>query len=83
MARAQELDKHLRVTGEPVGPLHGLPISVKEHIAMSGTRATSGLVSMADYTDDKDAHTIDILRKAGAVFHVKTTNPLALLVSDH
>lgn len=82
LARAQELDEHLRVTGEPVGPLHGLPISVKDHIAMAGTRATSGLVSMADYTDNKDAHIIEILRKAGAVFHVKTTNPLALLATE-
>ena len=83
LAQAQELDKHLLVTGKTAGPLHGLPISVKDHISIAGTRATSGLVSMADNTDDKDAYIIEILRKAGAVFHVKTTNPLALLVSDH
>jgi len=83
LAQAQALDKHLLATGEPVGPLHGLPISVKDHIFIKGARATGGFVSMADYTSDRDAHTVEILRKAGAVFHVKTANPLGLLVSDH
>ncbi|KAF8428989.1 amidase [Tirmania nivea] len=82
LAQAQDLDKHLLATGEPVGPLHGLPISVKDHIPVAGTRATSGFVSMADCISDKDAHIIEILRRAGAVFHVKTTNPLSLLATE-
>lgn len=82
LAQAQELDKHLLVTGEPVGLLHGLPISVKDHISIAGTRATSGLVSMADNISDRDAYIIEILRKAGAVFYVKTTNPLCMLAME-
>ena len=68
-------------TGETVGPLHGLPISVKEHIYIAGTRSTCAFIALADNTSDKDSHIVEIFRKAGAVFHVKTTNPLALLVS--
>jgi amidase len=30
LARAKELDQHLEKTGKPVGPLHGLPISLKD-----------------------------------------------------
>ncbi|KAF8432586.1 amidase signature domain-containing protein [Terfezia claveryi] len=82
LAQAQELDKHLLATGEPVGLLHGLPISVKDQISIAGTRATSGLVSMVDHIDEKDAYIIEILRKAGAVFYVKTTNPLCMLAME-
>lgn len=32
LERAKELDEHLRQTGQPVGPLHGLPISFKARI---------------------------------------------------
>jgi amidase len=35
-ARARELDHHLEVTGTPVGPLHGVPISIKDHIVVRG-----------------------------------------------
>lgn len=34
--RAKELDDHLAATGQVVGPLHGVPISVKEHIPVKG-----------------------------------------------
>ena len=82
LARAQELDDHLDSTGEVVGPLHGLPISVKEHIYVSGSTSTSALIAFADFAPDTDAHIIEIFRKAGAVFHVKTVNPQAVFVSN-
>lgn len=62
-----------------VGPLHGLPISVKEHIYLAGTRSSSGFIAWADHQYDQDALIVEIFRKAGAVFHVKTTNPQSLL----
>lgn len=36
LKRAAELDDYLEVYGKPMGILHGLPISVKEHISMKG-----------------------------------------------
>jgi amidase len=62
-----------------VGPLHGLPISVKEHIHLKGTTATSGLIAWADSESPGDALIVSQLREAGAVFHVKTTNPQTLM----
>jgi Asp-tRNA(Asn)/Glu-tRNA(Gln) amidotransferase A subunit family amidase len=35
--------------------LHGLPISVKEHIKLKGTTATSGLIAWANDISDEDA----------------------------
>lgn len=81
LADATALDEYMNVHGRPKGPLHGLPISVKEHILFTKTPATSGFVAWADDISDSDALIVKVLRDAGAVFHVKTTNPQALMVS--
>lgn len=41
-ARAKELDDHLAETGEVVGPLHGVPISIKDHIKVKGLDTSTG-----------------------------------------
>lgn len=80
LRRAAELDEYLDRTGRTVGRLHGLPISVKEHIELKGTPATAGFIAWADLISEDDSLIVKILREAGAVFHVKTTNPQALMV---
>ncbi|EXJ77213.1 hypothetical protein A1O3_10371 [Capronia epimyces CBS 606.96] len=80
--RAAELDKYMETHGRPKGPLHGLPISVKEHIHMQGTKATCALMAWADHTSSKDALIVRVLREQGAVFHVKTTNPQTLMAIE-
>lgn len=45
LARAAELDKHLKDTGKVVGPLHGLPISLKDQICIKGLETTMGMYS--------------------------------------
>lgn len=42
LQRARELDEHLAKTGGVVGPLHGLPISLKDQICIKGLEATMG-----------------------------------------
>lgn len=42
LSRAKELDEHLRKTGEVVGPLHGIPISVKDRFDVEGLDTTVG-----------------------------------------
>jgi amidase len=89
--RAAELDRHISETGNVVGPLHGLPVSIKDHILVKDHDTASGYVGWAYRTQaTKDAVAVDILRKAGAVLYVKTANPQTLLVrhclsvlSDH
>ncbi len=78
---AAELDAYMQTHHKPKGPLHGLPISVKEHIDFKDTPATSGFIAWADEISNQDALIVKCLRDAGAVFHVKTTNPQSLMVS--
>ncbi|OCH89556.1 amidase [Obba rivulosa] len=80
LKRAAELDTHLEETGEVVGPLHGLPVSVKDHIMVKNYDTATGYIAWAFNTvATKDAVVVDILRKAGAVLYVKTANPQTLL----
>lgn len=50
LARAAELDAHLTQTGKVVGPLHGLPISLKDQLRMKGIETTMGM-SMVNVFD--------------------------------
>ncbi|KAJ3552694.1 hypothetical protein NPX13_g11054 [Xylaria arbuscula] len=79
LKRAAELDDHLAATGKPVGPLHGLPISVKEHIGMKGLDLNAGFVSWVGRVAEEDALILQILWNAGAVFYVRTTQPQTLM----
>ncbi|KAI4729930.1 amidase [Aureobasidium sp. EXF-10728] len=82
LQRAKELDDYMLRHNKPIGPLHGLPISVKEHIYLQDTPATSGLISWANTPSPGDALICKVFREAGAVFHVKTTNPQTLLALE-
>ncbi|KAI5204867.1 amidase [Aureobasidium subglaciale] len=82
LERAKELDAYMAKHNRPIGPLHGLPISVKEHIYLENTPATSGLISWSDAPSPGDALICKVFREAGAVFHVKTTNPQTLMALE-
>ncbi|KAG9314078.1 amidase signature domain-containing protein [Chiua virens] len=78
--RAEELDRHFKETGQVVGPLHGLPVSIKDHIKVKGLDTSTGYIAWAYKTvAENDALVVNILRKAGAIMYVKTQNPQTLL----
>ncbi|KAL6704620.1 hypothetical protein ACN47E_008017 [Coniothyrium glycines] len=77
--RAKELDAYFQIHQRPVGPLHGLPVSVKEHIEFKGLRCTTGYVSHWDTIAKEDAHILQVLHNAGAVFHCRTTIPQTMM----
>lgn len=79
--RAQELDQYQERTGKTVGPLHGLPFSVKEHIQLKGHMATFGLLATLS-TPENDCLIIETIRKLGAVFYVKTRQPQGMLSAE-
>ncbi|KAF2811031.1 amidase [Mytilinidion resinicola] len=79
LTRAKFLDDHYARYKKPIGPLHGLPISVKEHIGMDGLRVHCGYVSWWYKIGKEDAHVLEILWNAGAVFHARTTEPQSMM----
>ena len=54
------------------GPLHGVPIAVKDNIATQNLRTTGGSRVLADFVPDHDAPVVTSLRQAGAVILGKT-----------
>ncbi|KAL8730674.1 MAG: hypothetical protein Q9181_004582 [Wetmoreana brouardii] len=79
LIRARYLDDYYKEHKRPVGPLHGLPISVKEHIGMKGKGLNAGFVSWWDHKGVDDAHVLKILWQAGCVFYGRTTEPQTLM----
>ena len=79
IARAKFLDEYLSKHGKPIGPLHGLPISVKEHLGMKGLGLNAGFVSWWDHKGEDDALVLKILWSAGCVFYARTTQPQTLM----
>jgi len=72
MEAARAADRLLAEGGEP-GPLHGVPISVKDLINVGGVRTTFGSRTMADNVVEDDAPSVDRARAAGACIIGKTT----------
>ncbi|KAI1068702.1 hypothetical protein LB507_006217 [Fusarium sp. FIESC RH6] len=75
---AQRYDDYLEETGRTVGPLHGVPISIKEHMPIKDQWSNVGFLNTRVYDRD-DCQMTDILRKAGAVFYCKTNQPQAIM----
>ena len=61
--------------GEPPGPLHGLPIAVKDLTPTRGIRTTFGSPIYRDFVPDEDALYVERLRAAGAIVIGKTNTP--------
>lgn len=61
--------------GADTGPLHGLPITVKDAIEVAGMRSTGGAKALRDHIPASDAPAVARLRKAGAVVFGKTNVP--------
>jgi aspartyl-tRNA(Asn)/glutamyl-tRNA(Gln) amidotransferase subunit A len=59
--------------GEPLGPLHGVPVSIKDVLFTRGLRTTGGSRLYADHVPEHDAIAVGRLRAAGAVLLGKTT----------
>lgn len=74
-ARADEADA-ARARGEDWGPLHGVPITVKDSFETAGLRTTAGSPALAQHVPQQDAEAVRRLRAAGAVLLGKTNLPL-------
>lgn len=72
LEEADRLDAAIKASG-PVGPLHGIPIIVKDQCDAAGMPTTLGSVLFKNYHPDRDAFVVDKLKKAGAVILAKAT----------
>lgn len=61
--------------GDELGPLHGLPITIKDAIEVEGVRSTGGAVALKDHVPTTDAYAVTKLKRAGAVIFGKTNVP--------
>jgi amidase len=62
--------------GEPVGPLHGVPMTIKDSFQTEGCITTSGSPDLAHHVPTEDAWPVARLREAGAIPFAKTNLPL-------
>src|SRR5512145_1744296 len=68
ITRARALD----AAGTPTGPLHGVPVALKDNIAVRGMRTTAGSRVLENYVSPFDATVVRKLEQAGAVVVGKT-----------
>ena len=66
MSQARE-EEAVIARGDYRGPLHGIPIGIKDNIATAGIRTTLGSKVLAENVPDEDAHVVTLCREAGAI----------------
>lgn len=74
-AEAERLDAAFARDGELAGPLHGVPVVVKDQAETAGIETAFGSEAMAGYVPDTDATAVARLRAAGAIVLAKTSLP--------
>src|SRR5580658_17109 len=72
LKEAEQLDRE-RAQGHVRGPLHGIPIALKDNIHTTGMPTTGGALAFAGYTPPYEATLTKNLRAAGAIIIAKTT----------
>jgi len=66
MRQAKEQETAL-ARGEYRGPLHGVPMGIKDNLATAGIRTTVGSKVLLDHVPQEDAHVVQLCKEAGAI----------------
>ncbi|KAJ5503403.1 Amidase [Penicillium fimorum] len=83
LERAKYLDDYLQREGKPIGPLHGLPISIKDSFCVEGVQSTIGYVEFLKNEPAKtNSALVKMLLQLGAVLYVKTNIPQTMMTAD-
>lgn len=91
MADAKRLDAIFAETGKPVGPLHGLPISLKDQLHVKGVETTMGYTGWVGTFEGKkgtgkekvyESELVRELRELGALLFCKTSVPHTLMAGE-
>src|SRR5437660_5362504 len=65
LAEAEQAEREIR-TGLYRSPLHGIPVAIKDLVAVKGVRMTAGSRVLADHIAQENATVVELLRKNGA-----------------
>ncbi|OJD12229.1 hypothetical protein AJ78_07134 [Emergomyces pasteurianus Ep9510] len=82
LERARYLDEYLEKTGSVIGPLHGLPLSLKDSLIIPPHPSSIGMAVHANVPTQQDSVLVRMLRALGAVFYVKTNIPTAMMMAE-
>jgi amidase len=82
IARAKELDAHFDRTGQPFGPLHGLPISLKDTFQIKGYDSSLGVAAFCFKPSTINSALVELLLSLGAVLYCKTNVPQTMMSLD-
>ena len=72
---ARNADQELSSGNSEIGPLYGVPITLKDHAIVKGMRTTQGLPQYWNYRPSKDCELVARLRRAGAIILGRTNVP--------
>ena len=75
LAAADQADQAV-ARGDQLGPLHGVPITIKDSFQTEGVTTTSGAPELADFVPDRDADPVARYKDAGAIVYAKTNLPI-------
>jgi len=81
LAAAEAIDAR-RARGEKLGPLGGLPLTIKENVDIAGAPSTLGIESRRGYRAKTDAVTVRLLREADGIVIGKTNIPQTLIAME-
>jgi aspartyl-tRNA(Asn)/glutamyl-tRNA(Gln) amidotransferase subunit A len=81
LAQARTAERQL-TGGHAIGPLHGLPVGVKDLQDTNGLRTTYGSLAYADHVPAADAIIVERMRAAGAIVVGKTNTPAFGLIGE-
>ncbi|KAG6016741.1 hypothetical protein E4U54_000501 [Claviceps lovelessii] len=83
LSRARYLDEYLSRKGKPLGPLHGLPISIKDSFCVEGVQSTLGFVAFLEKpAAEANSALVNMLLDLGAVLYTKTNLPQTMMTAD-
>lgn len=81
---ARQLDAEYEASGVLRGPLHGLPVSLKDCFKVAGTDASIGCTAFASQptSEAEESEVTKIMRQSGAILFCKTNVPMALMSGE-
>jgi len=74
MAEAVRADEAMTAEAD-IGPLHGIPVTIKENVDVAGQPTTNGVPAFVDLTASEDSPLVRNLREAGAIIVGRTNTP--------